>query len=161
MGFFRYQFSRQADLTSDLIAFGGAGDFSHVDIVLSDGRLLGARSDEVGGAGQGVQIRTPDYAKWTHQVLIDVPCMGAEADAALAFAMAQLGKPYDKLAIAAFVVGRDWREDDAWFCSELGARSGEVGGFFGQMYSPVNKITPVELSIVASAVPGRVITVVK
>ena len=28
-------------------------------------------------------------------------------------------KPYDKLAIVAFAVNRDWRSPDAWFCDEL------------------------------------------
>ena len=160
--FFRYQFVRQPDLTSDLIALGGAGDFSHVDILLDDGSLLGARSDSVGGKPPGVQIRPADYVKdWTHQVVIAVPCVPAQKAAALDFAFKQLGKPYDKLAIAGFIVGRDWRSPDHWFCSELGARVGEAGGFFGEMYSPVNKIAPVTLSCVASAVPGRVITVIK
>ena len=31
----------------------------------------------------------------------------------------QVGKPYDKLAIVAFAVNRDWRSPDAWFCDEL------------------------------------------
>jgi hypothetical protein len=35
------------------------------------------------------------------------------------FPKAQLGKPYDKLAIVAFAVNRDWRSPDAWFCDEL------------------------------------------
>lgn len=157
----RFQFSRQDDFTSDLIALGGAGDFSHVDIVLDDGTLLGARSDSVGGAPPGVQIRTPRYARWSHQVLIDMPCTPEQKAAALDFAYQQLGKPYDLLAIAAFVVGRDWRSDDSWFCSELAARVGEVAGVFAQMYSPANKIAPVPLSLVCSALPGRVITVLK
>src|SRR5215470_8798093 len=28
-------------------------------------------------------------------------------------------KPYDKLAIVAFAVNRDWRSPDVWFCDEL------------------------------------------
>lgn len=162
MTVFRYQFVRAAEFSSDLIALGGAGDFSHCDIVLDDGTLLGARSDEVGGQPAGVRIRPPNYVKtWTHQVLVEIPCTDEQKAAALSFAHAQLGKPYDKLAIVAFVVGRDWRREDAWFCSELGARVGEVGGFFAEMYTPANKISPVSLSTVATAMPGRVVTVIK
>lgn len=158
--FLRFQFSRQDDLTSDLIALGGAGDFSHVDIVLPNGSLLGARSDHIDGL-TGVQIRKPGYAKWTRQVFIDVPCTASQAAKAYDFAIEQVGKGYDKWAIAAFVVGRDWREEDKWFCSELGARVGEVAGVFAEMFSPVNKIEPVELSLVASSQIGRLITVIK
>lgn len=161
MAFFRYQFSRQAGLVSDLIALGGAGDFSHVDIVLKDGTLLGARSDKVGGLPAGVHVRPADYTKWSRQVFINVPCTPRQRMRALEFAVAQIGKPYDKLAIVGFLVGRNWRDEDSWFCSELGARVGEVGGFFEEMFSPANKIAPVALSLVASAAPGRAITVVK
>lgn len=159
--FFRYQFSRQENLTSDLIALGGAGVFSHVDIVLDDEQLLGARSDVIGGKLPGVQIRPANYAVWSHQVVIAVPCTLEQKQRALDFARAQLGKPYDKLAIIGFLVGRNWRDEDAWFCSELGGRVGEIGGFFAEMYSPANKVAPVALSLVASSQVGRVITVLK
>lgn len=152
---FRYQFVRGTDLESKLIAFGGAGDFSHVDILLDDGSLLGARLEG------GVAIRPAGYEPWSKQVVIEIPCSGLAKDAALTFAHAQVGKPYDKLAIAAFVVGRDWREEGEWFCSELGARTGEVGALWPVLYTPANKVTPVELALVCSAVPGRIITVIK
>ncbi len=45
----------------------------------------------------------------------------------LAFAHAQVGKPYDYTAIAGFLARRDWREDDSWFCSELQAAAFEAG----------------------------------
>lgn len=158
--YLRFQFSRQDDLTSDLIALGGAGEFSHVDIVLPNGCLLGARSDHIDGL-TGVQIRMPDYAKWARQVFIDVACTASQAAKGYDFALEQVGKGYDKWAIAGFVVGRNWREEDKWFCSELAARTGEVAGVFDEMFSPVNKIEPVELSLVASSQVGRVITVIK
>jgi hypothetical protein len=158
---FRFQFVRGDDLASDLIAFGGAGQFSHVDIMLDDGRLLGARSDTVGGAPPGVQVRTPDYAKWTKQVIIEVPCTMGQKLAAFAFADSKVGESYDKVAILAFALGTDWHNAHAEICSEFGAQVGQAGGFWAELYSPANKITPVELSIVASSVKGRAITVVK
>jgi hypothetical protein len=161
--YLRFQFVRQADLASDLIALVGAGQFSHVDISLDDYSLLGARSDSVGGKPPGVQIRPANYDVdvWTHQVLISVPCTVEGKAAALAFVNAQVGKGYDKLAIAGFVVGRNWRDESEWFCSELGARYGEVAGAFAEMFAPDNKIAPNALALVCSAVPGRAITVLK
>lgn len=158
---FRLQFVRSDDWQSNAIAWYGDGDFSHVDILLSDGCLLGARSDSVGGAPPGVQYRKPDYAPWSKQVIISIPCTEEQRLRAVQFAIAQIGKPYDKRSIAAFFVARDWRSPDSWFCSELGAAVGEEGGLWGPLYSPVNKITPVGLALVASSIPGRVITVVK
>jgi len=49
------------------------------------------------------------------EVTIDLP----DEQAALEFARAQIGKPYDQTAILGFVFHRNWAEDDSWFCSEL------------------------------------------
>jgi hypothetical protein len=38
-----WQFVRQAGVASDVIAWFSAGHFSHVDYVMDDGTLLGAR----------------------------------------------------------------------------------------------------------------------
>lgn len=157
----RYQFVRADEFASNMIAYYSDGDFSHVDLVLDDGRLLGARMDSVGGAGPGVQIRTPDYVSWSKKVVIDVPCTAEQKIAALNFAMKQIGLPYDQEAILAFVAARDWRKPDSWFCSELGAAIGETGALWPALYSPANKITPVGLALVCSAVQGRIITVLK
>jgi hypothetical protein len=155
---FRYQFVRQDDLASDAIALVGAGDFSHVDILLDDDRLLGARSDVVGGAtAAGVQVRAPNYAKWSKQVVIEIPCTLEQKTAALDFAKSKIGEPYDKVAILAFVLGTDWHDAHAEICSEFGAQVGQVGGFWDELYSPTNKINPVQLSLVCSAVHGRTI----
>lgn len=159
--FLRYQFVRADDVLSDLIAVAGAGDFSHVDLLLDDDTLLGARHDAVGGKPPGVQIRTRNYASWSKQVIIAVPCTTLQKATALNFATAQIGRPYDIVAILGFVAGRNWRDPAAWFCSELGAATGEHGGLWPQLYSPANKIEPVPLSLVCSAVQGRQILVIK
>ena len=157
----RFQLSRQADLASDLIALVGAGDFSHGDLVLDDGRLLGARNDAVGGAPSGVQIRTPGYARWEKQVIFEVPCTPLQKAVATDFAMKQIGLPYDREAILAFVVGRNWREPGAWFCTELLAASGEHGGLWHGLYSPDNKIAPNAFALMCSATTGCKITVIR
>lgn len=161
--YLRWQFVRQRDLVSDLIAIGTDGLFSHVDIVLDDGALLGARTDAVGGKPPGVQIRPSGYCApvWSHQVVIAVPCTAGQKAAANAFALAQEGKAYDKLAIVGFIVDRNWRTDNEWFCSELGARYGEIAGVFAELFTPDNRVAPNTLAAICGAIPGRVITTLK
>ena len=124
---------------------------SHVDNVLADGTLLGARSDSVGGMPPGVQIRPANYEVWTKTQSIRLNATAAQETTWLNFLTAQIGKPYDKLAIAAFAVERDWREDDAWFCSELAAAALESCGWFPKpLANTVNEITPRDLLLAVS-----------
>lgn len=148
------QFVCEAALSSQAIAWFSAGHFSHVDAVLPDGSLLGARSDHVGGKPPGVQIRPLGYTKFTKRVLMTVPAQpGGEAEF-YTFLEAQVGKPYDVEAILAFFVNRDWRKDDSWICSELVAAAGEHAGIFPKLYVAANKITPVAAALAFSAVGG-------
>lgn len=151
------QFSAQDDLGSRIIELGGAGPFSHVDLVEGDGRLYGARSDVCKGIPAGVQSRPPDYATFARRTRMSFPTTPAQEKTFWDFAYAQRGKPYDIEGIAAFLVNRDWRKPDAWFCSELGAASLETAGICPPLYSPVNKIEPVMLAIVSSAL-GAIVT---
>jgi hypothetical protein len=58
------QFSTEADPVSALIRAFSHGPFSHVDAVLPDGRLLGARADG------GVQARATGYAPFSRVLRI-------------------------------------------------------------------------------------------
>lgn len=151
------QFVCEDALSSKAIAWFGAGHFSHVDCVLPDGTLLGARNDVTGGKPVGVQIRPPGYDKFSTLVQIEVPCTEAQAKKYYAFLNAQLGKPYDSEAIYAFVVDRDWREPDSWICSELQSAAGEASGILTPLYLDTDKITPVACALVFSAVGGKVV----
>jgi hypothetical protein len=146
------QFVRGTELDSKLIEwFGGGPLFSHVDSVLSDGRLLGARSDAVGGAPAGVQIRSPDYVQGLVTLRVELACSDLVTGRYYDFVNSQIGKPYDKTGIMAFVFGRDWQEDDSWFCSELVASGLEKSGYFPyKPVSPSNKITPPNLILMLS-----------
>lgn len=140
------QFVSTADISSELIEWYGHGLFSHVDCVLPDGSLLGARQDE------GVQIRPPDYEKFDRKLAVQLPCPMAVSDKFYEFIKAQVGKPYDMTAIAGFASGRDWRTPDSWFCSELAAAALEQSGYFaGKLSTPANKVTPDDLLLVLSA----------
>ncbi len=149
------QFSAQHDVGSDLIEWFSQGIYSHVDTVLPDGRLLGARSDVVGGAPAGVQIRTPDYAPFIRKLIVPLPCEQHRYDRYHRFLEAQLGKPYDSTAILAFAFGRDWQEEDSWFCSELVAAGLCTSLYFTYpLAAPANKITPDSLLLCCSTQVG-------
>jgi uncharacterized protein YycO len=150
----RLQFVRQAALSSDIIAWFSQGHFSHVDAILPDETLLGARNDSVGGQPPGVRIRPPDYTPFSLRVVMAVPCSESQAERYYSFLHSQVGKPYDTEAIWAFAFGRDWREQDSWICSELQTAAGEACGAFPSLYLAANKITPVSCALAFSAIGG-------
>lgn len=154
------QFVLGRSWSSDLIAWLGADPrhgFSHVDLVLPDGNLLGARSDKVGGKPPGVQIRRQGYERWRSRVVFEIVCGDLEASLFYNEAHAQVGKPYDHTAIAAFVANRDWRDTDAWFCSELAMHCLEFAGLCPTLYAPENKIHPTEAAIIVSALGAHTV----
>jgi hypothetical protein len=150
----RLQFVCEKAISSQVIAWFSAGHFSHVDAVLDGGMLLGARSDSIGGRPPGVQIRPPEYIKFSLRVVMAIPASDAQSEAFYAFLQRQVGKPYDSEAIWAFFFNRDWRETDSWICSELQAAGLEHAAITPRLYLAANKITPVSLALAASAVGG-------
>jgi hypothetical protein len=144
--------------------------FSHVDFIFpralllpgdgiaGDGpALLGARSDSIGGKPPGVQIRPWDYnkASWVRQVVMTLEATPAQESVFYAFARAQLGKPYDKLAILAFLTARNWRDDDAWFCDELLLAATEEAKLSPCLYQPANKFNPTSAASIWSALGAK------
>lgn len=150
----RLQFSLQPAISSQLIAWFSAGHFSHVDCIVPNGLLLGARSDVIGGIPAGVQYRPQYYAHWVRRTVFEIPATQTEERAFYRFLTSQIGKPYDHQAIFAFVLNRDWREDDSWICSELQAAALEASGITPPLYLAANKITPVALALAVSALSG-------
>lgn len=140
------QFAASRGLSSAAIEWFGHGWCSHVDAVLPDGTLLGARLDG------GVAIRPAGYYPFTRTQRVVLPAPPEMVDAFHAFLRAQLGKPYDSLGIAAFVAGRDWRDPSRWFCSELACAALETCGYFAYpLATPSNRITPPDLLLACSA----------
>ena len=146
------QFSSQNDLGSDAIKlFEHGGSYSHVDAILPDGSLLGARSDVCLGVPAGVQVRPSSYANFATIKSVMIPCAEAQMGLFYDFLHAQIGKPYDETAILGFVFDRDWRDTDSFFCAELIALAMERSGIFKYALSaPANKITPTDLLLACS-----------
>lgn len=150
----RAQFVRGSGWASAGIAIFSAGHLSHVDLVLPDGRLLGARSDSVGDAPPGVRVRPAGYEDWSMRVLVELPATPKQAQKFYDFAMLQVGKRYDHLAIFAFALNRSWRDTEAWFCSDMLMACLEHAGLCPHLYLPTNKITPVAAATVMTALGG-------
>ena len=152
------QFVLGMGLPSQAIAWFSAGKFSHVDCVLPDGRLLGARSDGPGHTKPGVQIRPACYESWKQRVVLTLPATRDQEWNFYTFLWDQLGKPYDHTAIWGFVAGRDWRSAGAWFCSELMAAASEVACLCPMLYAPINKVMPAALALVYSALGATIVS---
>lgn len=136
---------------STLIEWYDHSTYSHVDTVLPTGELLGARNDVIMNIPAGVQIRPASYVAGRTILRVNIPCPDPVANSYYEFVKAQIGKPYDETAIAAFVFGRNWTEDDSWFCSELCSAALVFSGYVHQLSSPCNKIAPGDLCLVISA----------
>lgn len=128
--------------------------FSHVDMVLKDGNLLGANNDinapVIHGNPRGVAIRPPDYQKFAYrrQAIIETD----RADDIRRIWTTQLGKGYDNgtmwdMINDNFPGVRDWRLDDCWFCSEGVMWAMETGYFWGPppILWPKDRVSPTDL----------------
>lgn len=137
------QFVEGADLSSELIAWKGSGSFSHVDIVLEDGRLLGSRSDVIGGADAGVQIRWPNYEAWKRVARISIEVTHAQYDAFYKFAYSKIGEQYNSAGIVGLVLGNDITNPHDLFCSQFLIESVSASGIFSHPLAvPSNQIDP-------------------
>lgn len=135
------------DLGSELISwFGHLEPVSHVDAVMPDGTLLGARESG------GVKIRPSGYETFTRIVRVVLPATDEQAKTFYDFLRAQIGKPYDMSAIMAFAANRNWQDNDSWFCSELQTAALCSARWFPQIpCAPFNKIDPADLLLLISA----------
>lgn len=154
----KLRFVRGLDFSSRVIAWFSAGHLSHVDAVLPDGTLLGARSDSIKGVPTGVQIRPPGYEPVALQIVMEIPATALQEVTFYRFLRSQLGRPYDRTAIWAFAFNRDWHEVDSWICSELQTAALEAAGILPKLFEEVNKITPVALANAVSAVGAQLVT---
>jgi len=146
----------QDDLASKAIQYISAGRASHVGLILPGGFELGARFDKAGGKPPGVQIRPEAYAKFESETYLTQEVTEEQGSLCTSFLFQQLGKPYDWRAIVGFAVNRNWRDDDSWICSELQAAAIEHAGICHPLYLAANKITPVGVALILSALGANI-----
>ena len=144
------QFTTENSVGSSVIRWFSHSDFSHVDIVNSMGKLIGARSDT---KTPGVAIREPGYVHFTKTVQVEL-----EGTPNWEWLNKQIGKPYDKTGLFRSFLFSDhsWGHDNSWWCSELGLAFLENSGF-PKASTPANRFTPNDLYIFTSAFKPRYI----
>lgn len=147
---------------SGLIRRANHSPFSHVDIVMKDGNLLGASNSPdaatIHGNSRGVAIRPFDYQAFAYrrQMFINTE----RADDIRRIAVTQLGKGFDNSSLRDFMSDsfpgiRDWRLNDTWFCAELVVFSMEMGYFWGSppLPWPKNRVSPTDILMILTGDP--------
>src|ERR1700676_2167843 len=152
------QFVLGASIPSRLIAWYGSGygGYSHVDGILSDGRLLGARSDSVGGQPPGTHIRPANYEKWLKCDVMTFAATDAEYAEWEASLRAKTGTPYDTGSIIGFITGRDKHEAGHWICSALQVNALQhIKRIPFPLPDPAHQITPNALRLIGATAGGQ------
>lgn len=132
----KLQFSAQNKIGSMLIRWRDWSDYSHVDTILPNGQLLGARGD-------GVKIR--DSYEVSKKLILCIEATEEQEKIYYDTLYKQLGKPYDYLGVIGFISNRDWQEDDKWFCSELKMYCLNKAGIKILNFEYLNRITPPDM----------------
>jgi uncharacterized protein YycO len=133
------RFLRDHSIGSRFIQWQTWGKWSHIDVA-TPGGWIGALFRG------GVQVR-PLNTVGVDQLMCTVEVTDAQGAAIIAFLVAQIGKPYDWRSLLGFLVRRDWREPDSWFCSELVVAAFEAGGVKLLRTDDVERISPSTLAL--------------
>lgn len=155
MSAIRLQYSTESGIGSALIRWWTDSRWSHVDAVLPDGSLLGARPDYPVGGQTGVQIRPANYAAFTGRLVVQVET--PRADAFYNVLRRQIGKPYDTAGVLDFVFDQDGNvlTPHGFFCDALMIAPAEwVRVFPHRLAVPFRKIAPGASLLAFSALPG-------
>jgi len=88
---------------------------------------------------------------------VELPCSSEQEAAFWIAARLEVGKPYDRVDLLAdFLLARDWRDPNAWWCSELAEWCCERAGIFRPTPVGVQVVTPDSLYVrCAVLVPVR------
>jgi hypothetical protein len=150
-----------ADISSKLIAWygNGYGGFSHVDSILSDGTLAGARNDKIQYKDEtlpaGFQIRPKDYEEWSRRDIVQLEVADQQAVDWEDWLRHQVGKPYDSGAIIGFLFGFEDHEKGHWICSAAGAGGLIHANVMPKPPVPLHQITPNSLHLMLYALGGK------
>jgi uncharacterized protein YycO len=88
--------------------------FSHVAAIMPCGTMV---VEAIGGDGVVLTPMSEFKSRYTYTEEAVLHC--ENEGAAYSFMLSQLGKPYDWLAIWAYVIPRRWDDPHKWICSEL------------------------------------------
>jgi hypothetical protein len=145
----------EGNILSRSIAWFSQGHLSHAEAQRDDGMCWGARDDHVGGKPPGVQLRPPDYAVFTREIVFTIPSTPLQEQSFWAWWESQEGKPYDSRAIWGFAFNRTWHSPGWWICSAaLVASLQSIDVLEWDLYLPDNKNTPVMAAQLVSGIKG-------
>ena len=153
----KLQFVRSNNIVSDFIAWYSHGLYSHVDAVMPDGSLLGARLDSFKIDGKeirpGVQIRPANYETWSRICQVDLTPKTQEQPAEWeAWLRSKVGYGYDEKAIWGFLFDENKTQADSYMCSELQTAALIACGYLpNTLTNPTYKVTPDDLLFLLSA----------
>lgn len=131
-------FSKRVHPGSYLIRAVTWSDWSHCELLLPGGVLLGA------AAPHGVAYDTLDNRLKIASKVVVMSFPG-NMDKAVEFAHGQVGKPYDFRGVLGLGIHRDWEEDDSWWCSEFVGKALLEGGFIPYRVEAIRRLTPQHL----------------
>lgn len=120
---------------------------SHVEAVMPDGTIISADMDN------GVAQFPLDYNKgnFDRELYVSITATKDQTAKFYGFIRSQLGKPYDIKAVLGIGLGRDWRDDRQWFCSELDTAGLCACGIFpAHLADDLNHVTPRDLILILS-----------
>jgi uncharacterized protein YycO len=128
-------FCRRANLASLLLRTVTWSSWSHCAIVTPEGTVIEA------AAPHGVIERSratflAGVSKFSEKT-IDLP----DDAAAIAWARAQIGKPYDWLGALGLAFHREWDNPERWWCSEL-VEGAAAAGRRPRFVSNAGRVTP-------------------
>lgn len=152
------QFVRGTGLGSRLISWwgNGYGGYSHVDGILDDNRLAGARSDKVGGQPPGFQIRPPAYEKWAARTIVTINSTIQEALDWERFLIDQVGEPYDESDILGLIIGEPLSSAGHWICSAAQCAALVQISKIPSPPIPPQQVTPNSLLLMCAAIGAQV-----
>ena len=145
MADFKIRFVSESNFGSGVVEFfEGGSHWSHTEIVLPDGKYLGAR--RVGG----VAIRNSDYiTNINHERRYSIPVTDDAYTKIMDFAMSQIGKKYDISLILGIAFHKNWHNKNEWDCSEYVTSSAIQGDLYFLNVEPnyTYKVTPETLHL--------------
>lgn len=128
-------------IASSVIKWYTSSPFSHVEFWTPNG-FLGSQAPD------GVLVRPFNYTSYDSVEFREYKLPADAETKLMQWAVAQIGKGYDWLAIAALPLHRDWRSDSDWYCSEFVAEAFEQAGY--PILAPgtdITKVTPRDVAL--------------
>lgn len=149
-----WQLSAAKGLLSRLIIWFGGGEFSHVDLVMPNGNLAGARSDKVGG-GSGYRERPSDYFPFVKRVRFTLEVTPEQELAVYAASNAKVGANYNRATIFGLIFGWNLTQPGTWDCSEAQIDNCQQAKIIPPEYISNNKITPNDFALILTAIGAK------